>query len=143
MKLDELQGMNMEALREGWRNRFGGKPPDIRSTELLRYMFAWKLQAKRHGGLSTRTKQRLRRLADSFRQNPNYTPASAPSIKTGTVLTRDWQGTRHTVSVLPKGFEYCGKRYKSLSEVARTITGTRWSGPLFFGLRKPAPGRTA
>ena len=142
MELDDLQDMNMETLREAWRNRFGGKPPDLRSTELLRYSFAWKLQAKRHGGLSTKTKRRLRKLADAFNRNPNHTPPSSSAMNAGTVLTRDWQGTRHTVSVHSDGFEYCGKRYNSLSKVARVITGTRWSGPLFFGLRKPASGRT-
>ncbi len=143
MELDVLQGMNMEALRETWRARFGGEAPDLRSTELLRYMFAWKLQAKQNGGLSTKTKRRLRDLANSFKRNPGYAPPSRPTMKAGTVLTRDWQGTRHTVSVLPDGFEYCSKRYNSLSEVARLITGTRWSGPLFFGLRKSSKGRTA
>lgn len=143
MNLDDLQRMKMDTLREAWQMRFGGKPPDLRSTELLRYTFAWKLQAKRHGGLSTKTKRRLRKLADAFKRDPNHTPPSSSAMKAGTILTRDWQGTRHTVSVHADGFEYCGKRYNSLSEVARTITGTRWSGPLFFGLRKSAPGRTA
>lgn len=143
MELNELNGTNMARLRAAWRAQIGGEPPAVRSTDLLRYLLAWKLQTRQHGGLSAKTKRRLRQLASSFDRNPDYTPPSAPALKTGTVLTREWQGTRHTVTVGADGLEYAGKRYKSLSEVARAITGTRWSGPLFFGLRKPADGRAA
>jgi hypothetical protein len=67
--------------------------------------------------------------------NPNTEISEAPQIKAGTRLIRDWRGQAHRVTVLENGYEYAGKRYSSLSQIARLITGTRWSGPLFFGLK--------
>lgn len=85
------------------------------------------------GGLAEASRRRLRRLASG-----EATPVDAPAsrgLKPGTRLLREWQGRTHNVTVTETGLAYEGKMYRDLSEAARTITGTRWSGPLFFGLR--------
>ena len=93
------------------------------------------MQEQAYGGLSPAPRKRLSDLARKFEANPNAELSGAPRIKPGTRLIRDWRGQSHRVTVLDNGYEYAGKRYSSLSKVARLITGTRWSGPLFFGLR--------
>jgi hypothetical protein len=93
------------------------------------------MQEQAYGGLSTATRKRLNELSRKFEANANAHLSDVPRIKPGTRLIRDWRGQTHRVTVLEKGFEYAGKRHASLSRIARLITGTRWSGPLFFGLR--------
>ena len=122
-----LEGMPLEDLRAVWRERFGA-PPLLRSPELLGLMLAWRIQAGETGGLDPDTRRSLRR-ATSTR------PDAGPSG--GTKLVREWQGVRHEVIALDDGgFLFEGARHKSLSQVARLITGTRWNGPRFFGLRQ-------
>jgi hypothetical protein len=97
-------------------------------------MLAYEVQAKLLGGLSAATRKRLRRLAER-RADSGHAARAAPRLKPGTRLLREWQGETHHVTVLEEGFDYRGERHASLSVIARLITGTRWSGPLFFGLR--------
>lgn len=123
-----LTRLDLEGLRAEWRLRYGA-PPTLRSPELLRRMLAWRIQVVAFGGLDAETRRRLR-------QGCPLKPA-APAPPPGTKLSREWQGVIHDVSVLPHGFTYDGKQFHSLSQVARTITGARWNGPRFFGLRKP------
>jgi hypothetical protein len=99
-------------------------------------MLAYRIQELEHGGLSTKTRNRLRQLAKAFESNPECPMPIAIRIKPGTRLIRQWQGKTHEVTVAESSYEYRGARYSSLSEIARLITGTRWSGPLFFGLKK-------
>ena len=88
------------------------------------------------GDLPAETQRRLKRLHQAFKSRSAATrPCPGVALKPGTVLTRTWQGVLHQVQVTDQGFDYRGERFASLSEVARRITGTRWSGPLFFGLR--------
>ncbi len=136
--LQELESMNRGELHGLWRERFGDAKPYTRGTKMLRRQMACKLQEERHGGLTIADKRRLRELARSYGKDPKHTPTSPPTLQPGTTLTRNWKGTVHTVKVQNDGFLYRGKFYKGLSKIAREITGTRWSGPLFFGLRKPA-----
>jgi hypothetical protein len=97
------------------------------------------LQEQEFGGLNNAQVRRLRQLASALETNPNATVSSRPPIKPGTRLVREWKQQVHTVEVDAGGYQYKGARYESLSEIARLITGTRWSGPLFFGLKhKPA-----
>ncbi len=110
--------------------------PAWRSAEYLRLTIAYRLQEQAFGAHSPDTKQKLRQLISAFKRNPNHQLTPNLDLKPGTLLEREWQGTRHRVRVLDDGFEYSGERFASLSEIARKITGTRWSGPLFFGLRK-------
>src|ERR1022692_4514488 len=83
----------------------------------------------------TATRKLLLRLSNDAREGRPLRLAAAPPVSPGTVLMRNWQGTIHEVKVINGGVSYKGKRYRSLSEVARLITGARWNGPLFFGLR--------
>ena len=135
-KLGKLGRMPKRELLELWRERFGEEPPHKHSPSLLRREIAWKIQERIDGGLSVRTKRRLRELTKAFQKDSNHLPHAAPRLKPGTLLTRDWQGVTHSVQVLDAGFMHEGKTHSTLSSVERTITGTRWSGPVFFGLRK-------
>ena len=121
-----LACLDLEGLRAEWRSRYG-PPPTLRSPGLLRRMLAWRIQVAAFGGLDAETRRRLR-------QGCPLKPAM-PAPPPGTKISREWQGVVHDVSVLPDGFIYEGKRFNSLSQVARTITGARWNGPRFFGLR--------
>ncbi|MFP5328550.1 MAG: DUF2924 domain-containing protein [Alphaproteobacteria bacterium] len=123
-----LERLDLHGLREEWRRRYGG-PPKMRSTELLARLLAWRIQADAFGGLDATTIRLLK--ADSL-------PPPRPVLEPGMRLAREWQGRRYEVDVLDKGFRYDGANYRSLSEVARAITGTRWNGLRFFGLRKPS-----
>lgn len=121
-----LGDLGLEPLRAIWRERFGA-PPAIRSPEILALMLAWRIQAARDGGLDGDLRRTIRR------------PAAAPvatALTPGTRLTREWQGVRHEVVVEPDGrFRHRDELHRSLSQVARKITGSRWNGPRFFGLR--------
>lgn len=121
-----LAGLGLEPLRAIWRERFGA-PPAIRSPEILSLMLAWRIQAARDGGLNGELRRTIRR------------PVSAPvatALTPGTRLSREWQGVRHEVVVEPDGrFRHRDELHRSLSQVARKITGSRWNGPRFFGLR--------
>ena len=139
-KLGKLEEMPKCELLVLWRERFGEEPPRKHSPSLLRREIAWKMQERIHGGLSIRTRRRLVNLAKAFQKDSNHLPHAAPRLKPGTLLTRDWRGVTHTVQVLDAGFMYEGSEHATLSSVARTITGTRWSGPVFFGLRKKSSG---
>ena len=99
-------------------------------------ILAYRAQEKESGGLSPAALRRLRELSRVLQSNPHAPIPDVPSIKPGTRLVRSWRGQIHQVTVVEKGYEYKDRRYASLSEVARLITGTRWNGPLFFGLRK-------
>jgi hypothetical protein len=98
-------------------------------------MLAARIQERAFGGLSLDAKTRLKKLAKAFGRNRGPYPSSL-TLKAGSILTREWGGAIHKIQVLRDGFEYEGARFNSLSKVAREITGTRWSGPLFFGLKK-------
>lgn len=121
-----LEALDLHGLRNGWRQRYGD-PPKMRSRELLARLLAWRIQADAFGGLDAVTIRLLR---------SGRLPPPKPSLAPGTRLAREWQGRRHEVDVLESGFQYAGRHYRSLSEVARTITGTRWNGLRFFGLRE-------
>jgi hypothetical protein len=130
-----LSTLGSKALKDKWRTLFGSEPPRQISRAFMLRAIAYRIQEKSLGGLKPATRRLLMQFAhDSAAAR---TPVAAPSriVQSGAVLVREWRGTSHRVSVLEKGFHFRGKRYRSLSEVAREITGTRWSGPLFFGLK--------
>ena len=136
--LEQLETMEWKELRALWEERYGADEPYIRGKEFLRRQLAARIQEERYGGLTSATKRRLRDLARSFSNNAKHTPETPRTLLPGSTLTRNWKGIVHTVEVCAEGFMYKGNHYKGLSRIAREITGTRWSGPLFFGLRKPA-----
>ena len=129
---DALEGLSLEDLRTCWRARYGA-PPALRSAELLALMLAWRIQAGREGGLEADLRRVLRRPARV------RTP---PEPCAGARLVREWQGAPHEVIMMGEGgFLYQGDRYRSLSQIARVITGVRWNGPRFFGLRQEPGAR--
>ena len=134
-RLALLPGMSKVQLLALWKQLFSFAPPRQCRRGLLIKFLAHRLQEQAYGGLSPAARKRLTELARKFETNPKAKLSSASRIKPGTRLIRDWRGQSHRVTVLENGYEYAGKRYSSLSQVARLITGTRWSGPLFFGLR--------
>jgi len=127
-KLASLEQMDGPALRTYWSERSDRAIPQV-SPKLLRLALAWELQAAVHGGLPRRVSQRLDQLAGGRTRTQQASP--------GTRLVREWNGTLHVVTIEEGGaIHWNGKTWKSLSEIARVITGTRWSGPAFFGLRR-------
>jgi DUF2924 family protein len=137
-ELASLAALPVRALKKRWRSYYQCEPPHRVSRELLTRAVAYKIQEQAFGGLKPATRKLLLRLGDDAREGRPLRLAAAPPASPGTVLMRDWQGTTHEVKVLNGGVLYKGKRYRSLSEVARLITGARWNGPLFFGLRRKA-----
>jgi len=132
--LAHLAKLAIGDLRDLWRRRFNAEPPAIQSGDVLRRMVAWKIQVEAFGDLAPEATSRIRRLTRAGQEGAAQSMASTTGLKAGSILVREWRGVEQRVLVLDKGFEYRDKRFKSLSQVARTITGTRWSGPRFFGL---------
>lgn len=124
-EVEQLSGLDLQGLRAAWPARFG-PTPKLRSPGLLRRMLAWRLQAEALGGLDAETRRLLVRKVSGAR---------GPTLAPGTRVVREWQGARHEAEILDEGVRYQGGTYASLSEVARVITGVRWNGPRFFGLR--------
>jgi hypothetical protein len=138
-EIAQLPNLNRAQLRAKWQSALKKAPPLHLRKQLLVPLLAYKLQEQAYGGLRPETKRRLRELAGSFESDPKQAGAKhlAPlRMKPGTRLIRQWQGETHHVTVCDQGFEYDGQKYSSLSAIARLITGTRWSGPLFFGLKQ-------
>ncbi len=136
-----LKKMKTPELKERWRVLFGGEPPGYNRVLLIKRL-AYRIQELAYGGLSNETRQRMDNLLDANgfddigRTDVVKSRVRHDTPIAGTRLIRTWEGEDHEVLVLRKGFEYRGKPYKSLSAIARAITGSRWNGPLFFGLRK-------
>jgi hypothetical protein len=134
VQLKNLPGLNRSELQRLWRDAYGLEPPEKISPQLMRQAIAHRLQVKQFGGLNFSTRRALMRLLDQPRPTGLRQP-NRKVVSNGTVLVREWHGATHQVTAMEKGVLYRGKLFHSLSEVAREITGTRWSGPLFFGLR--------
>lgn len=128
--------METGSLRALWRDLFGHLPHRKLRRELLIPILAYRLQERAFGGLKSSTARRLHAIAEEI--GGGKKPASSCSFgpRPGTRMVRQWQGKLYEVVTLEAGFIYDGQKYRSLSEIARAITGTRWSGPAFFGLKK-------
>lgn len=127
-EVEALATMSPAQLREQWQRLAGDPVPKV-SANMLRFAVAYELQARRLGALSRKTRRQLELVGNGRRPN-----IATPS---GTRLAREWNGTVHIVTVTESGrFLWNDREWRSLSEVARAITGTRWSGPAFFGLRQ-------
>jgi hypothetical protein len=132
-EIARIRSLALDALRRGWRAEFGRTPPTGLSRDLLGRMIAWRLQERAVGGLAHDSLAFLDRLA-------RQSGSRRRQLKPGTVLVREYQGQRHTVTVGREGFDWEGTSYPSLSAIARAITGTAWSGPRFFALKCAADG---
>lgn len=138
-EIAQLRDLGLAELRAFWAERLG-EPRQLTSTELTRRWLAWELQAAAQGGLDASSRRRLRRLARSITSTVARGTLSEISVKPGTVLAREWAGKTHKILVLEHGFSWNGQTWKSLSEIAFRITGTRWSGPRFFCLKRRRGG---
>jgi hypothetical protein len=131
----ELHQASMAELKERWRAFYGNEPHRRMSRELLTRALAYALQEQLFGGLKPETRQLLERTAGEASMKRKPSTQACGHAGPGSVLIREWHGSNHQVTEHADGVVYRKQRYGSLSEVARVITGTRWSGPLFFGLR--------
>jgi hypothetical protein len=123
------------ALKAQWRELYGTEPPPY-NRRFLESRLAYRIQELAYGGLRPETLARLDALADEIdARKGKRKPTTDNRPIAGTRLLREWQGVEHCVTVQGDGYEYQGRPYRSLSAIARAITGTRWNGPLFFGLR--------
>jgi hypothetical protein len=140
--LARLQNLTTGQLRLEWQAAFGTPAPRSLRRNLLLRAVAYGIQEQAAGGLGKVARRRLAAHAGRGKDSGTASPASLPPrrLKAGTRLVREWRGEIHQETVTEMGFDYRGRRHVSLSEIARLITGTRWSGPLFFGLRDS--GRT-
>jgi Protein of unknown function (DUF2924) len=142
-QLETLPKLSRADLTQLWQKLFLSIPdPRIRSPSMIRFL-AYRIQERACGSLSATSERRLQQLAGAVAGNSSHKTPAARKIAPGTRLVREWQNQVHLVNVEAKGFEYRGARYQSLSEIARLITGTRWSGPLFFGTKKKSDTRMA
>ncbi len=135
-QLAELDSASTAELRARWERAHKHPAPKRASRDLLLRLVAYHLQEQAEGGLSKATRRRLAKLAELNGENREPISPHSVRLKPGSRLIREWRGKVHRVTVLDDGFDYRGTRYASLSQIARTITGARWSGPRFFGLRK-------
>jgi hypothetical protein len=133
--LDRLATMPIARLRVRYREVFRTDPPKAFGPDLLRRSIAHRIQEKAYGGLSRPAQRLLDQMMKAVAARPNGKIVLPRRIKPGSVLVREWKGKSHRVMVLAEGFVYDGETYGNLSEIAVLITGTRWNGPRFFGLR--------
>jgi hypothetical protein len=132
-KLAELPHLSRQQLLDLWQKLYRRPAPSLRR-ELLIPFLSYRIQELAFGGLKASTRAELRRIAKQA-QKPNSPVRPVTRIKPGTRILREWRGQNHEVTVLESGFGYRKAVYRSLSEIACKITGTRWSGPAFFGLK--------
>lgn len=153
-RLAELETMNTAALQTEWRRLFRSQPPSL-SRDLLMRAIGYRYQELEYGGVSKAVRRKLRSAGDAVsaemlaqRESPDpadqsgrRSAADRPTPLPGARLVREWHGRTHVVTVTDAGFDYAGRSYRSLTEIAREITGTHWSGPRFFGIGA-ASGKT-
>jgi hypothetical protein len=137
VEVARLRDLDIQGLQSLWKSRYGGKATSHLPRHLLLRLLAYRLQAEHLGDLdpsSTRLLDRSDSPEDASRRAVDAGRATK-SLRPGTVLGREWNGEMHRVAVMAEGFAWNGTTYPSLSKVAFAITGTRWNGPRFFGLR--------
>jgi hypothetical protein len=145
-RLATLEQLTHTGLRAEWRRLYRAQPPERINRDLLELAVAWKLQEKALGGLGASVRRELARMAQEMATKGDLVKARAVRPRPGARLIREWNGETHDVLVLDDGFRWRGRHWRSLSVIAREITGTHWSGPRFFGLKtemRPEPIRAA
>ncbi len=133
-QLNELAQMPSHKLRAQWRKIYRAEAPRRIPRDLLIRAIAYQIQERAYGGLDRKTKRRLRTLARTLESDGRLPLSSGPDLKPGAKLIREWHGRTYRVLLLEDGFEFEGQTYRSLSRIAREITGAHWSGRRFFGL---------
>jgi hypothetical protein len=138
-ELTKLSRARIRELRDRWQAIFRVDPPQAFGPDLLRRSIAQRIQEQHYGGLSASVQRQLNQIVNAMAKKPNGRIELPKRIMSGAVLVRTWKEKSHRVMVLDDGFAFGGRTYNSLSEIAREITGTRWNGPKFFGLRAAKP----
>jgi hypothetical protein len=141
--LDRLPTAPIADLRKRYRELFRTEPPKAFGPDLLRRSIAHRIQEKAYGGLSASTRRLLDQLVKAAMAKPNSRLKLPRRIKPGSELVRTWKGKSYRVMVMADGFAHGGKTFANLSEIATEITGTRWNGPRFFGLRSTSNRESA
>jgi hypothetical protein len=145
--LEQLKSLDRAALKVAWRAAFKLAPPRAAHKEFLIRFLAHEFQVRANGGLRKCSLKALSELERAENSSSELVAATETKLRAGTRLLRQWGGAAHEVMVMERGYAYRGRSYASLSEIARCITGARWSGPRFFGLRsqskRAASERTA
>lgn len=134
-KIAELKQLSIIDLQAQWTSIVGAPPPKNARREYLLRAVTHELQSRAHGGLSKSLRRALMKLAETKSSPDAHASSRTRSLKPGARLYREWKGQTHEVGIVEDGYQYQGKTFKSLSAIARKITGTRWSGPAFFGLK--------
>jgi len=135
VEIARLRALGVEDFRNRWHTVFGRRPHPHLPRHLLFRVLAYRLQAEAFGDLDGESQRLLDRSVSPDDAGQRAVKRRTADLRPGTVLARDWNGQMHRVAVLADGFAWNGKTYGSLTKVAFAITGTRWSGPKFFGLR--------
>ena len=133
-EIGALAGLSRADLVERWRGFYRANPPKGISQRMMVRAIAYEMQAKKYGGLKPAASRQLQRIAAGPVAGEPVAMKAASRLKPGARLVREWNGATHVVEVVDDGFIWNGERHSSLSAIARTITGARWSGPRFFGL---------
>jgi Protein of unknown function (DUF2924) len=143
-RLKNLQNLDLVSLRKLWLDFYGAQPSKSMSRNLLIRALAYKIQENALGGIKAPVKKRLKGISSDPGSSRIIELAqwlNRPAIKPGTRMVRSWKGEVYVVTALKDGFEHNGATYSSLSKIACLITGTKWSGPAFFGLNATAKKR--
>jgi len=136
-EIGDLADLDLPVLRTLWRELYGSEPPVRMSRELIIQAIAYRIQEKMFGGLSRATRMKLAAARKGSAGATSIRAKTQHRVKPGTRFLREWQGQTHEVTATSDGhYFYRDRTYRSLSEIARQITGTRWSGPAFFGLKR-------
>ena len=145
-EIAHLRGLELKVLRSRWQSVTGREAPSHLSRQLLFSMIAYRIQAEALGDLDPVTLRLLKKIGSNHSDHGALTEAfdqRRRMLSPGTVLTREWNGQTYRVMVVSEGFAWDGRTYDSLSKIASAITGTRWNGPRFFGLRDRMPAEVA
>ncbi len=135
-QIEQLGRLSPAQLRSRWRDVYRAAAPDL-SPGLLARGIAYRQQERAHGGLPRAAEKEIGAITKRLERTGSVTDPHAVTLKLGTRLVRSWNGKVHSVLVCETGYEFDGRHYASLTQVARDITGVHWSGPRFFGLKKP------
>ena len=135
-KIRRLADLSLPELRERWKTLFGNPAPLSLRRKFPARAVAYQMQVQVYGGLSSATKRRLREIAEAVRRGNPDAAGISRQIRLGTQMIRQWRDKTHIVTAIAGGFEWNGQTYKSLSAVAKDITGTNWNGYAFFGIKR-------
>lgn len=138
-EIDTLSNLSLSGVRQKWRAAFGKPPPTTLTQDLMVRQLAWQLQEEAFGGHDRQTLK----LLDAYSRQDGEKIVLFRRLKPGTSVVREYQGVRHIVTISENGFVWQNKTYSSLSAIAREITGARWNGPRFFGLRAQEDSKAA